>query len=264
MPSVAARRVPPRTVLPESPRRHRVIAGKGVVVRQPERRVQTLGPTGEAPAARSADGDAEACLPSDRLAGAVTAPQVADSGARAHWRRRRRPDRHLVSGASPRRPCAPPHPNRCDALLDQRPRRVDAHVPLPAVRPVATRPLQIGLVDPCSVDPYCADRYRADRYRADPYCADLYCDSPCGDCCRCQNADPNQRGAVGDPCGVGADSASPGQARPQARRTPAADTTGVRGSGGDLLSQGNCPQVPSALAGLTSVFGMGTGVALPP
>ena len=51
---------------------------------------------------------------------------------------------------------------------------------------------------------------------------------------------------------------------PQARRTPAANTTGVQGSGSDLLSQGNCPQVPSALAGLTSVFGMGTGVALPP
>jgi hypothetical protein len=34
-------------------------------------------------------------------------------------------------------------------------------------------------------------------------------------------------------------------------------------SGGDLLSQGDYPQVPSALAGLTSVFGMGTGVAPP-
>ena len=35
-------------------------------------------------------------------------------------------------------------------------------------------------------------------------------------------------------------------------------------SGGDLLSQGVFPQVPSALAGLTSVFGMETGVSLPP
>ena len=34
-------------------------------------------------------------------------------------------------------------------------------------------------------------------------------------------------------------------------------------SGDDLLSQGVSPQVPSALAGLTSVFGMGTGVTLP-
>ena len=34
-------------------------------------------------------------------------------------------------------------------------------------------------------------------------------------------------------------------------------------SGGDLLSQGESPQVPSALAGLTSVFGMGTGVTPP-
>ncbi len=34
-------------------------------------------------------------------------------------------------------------------------------------------------------------------------------------------------------------------------------------SGDVLLSQGATPQVPSALAGLTSVFGMGTGVTLP-
>ena len=34
-------------------------------------------------------------------------------------------------------------------------------------------------------------------------------------------------------------------------------------SGGDLLSQGVYPQVPSALAGLTAVFGMGTGVSPP-
>jgi hypothetical protein len=34
-------------------------------------------------------------------------------------------------------------------------------------------------------------------------------------------------------------------------------------SGDVLLSQGESPQVPSALAGLTSVFGMGTGVTLP-
>ena len=34
-------------------------------------------------------------------------------------------------------------------------------------------------------------------------------------------------------------------------------------SGGDLLSRGIAPQVPSALAGLTSVFGMGTGGSPP-
>jgi hypothetical protein len=34
-------------------------------------------------------------------------------------------------------------------------------------------------------------------------------------------------------------------------------------SGGVLLSQGISPQVPSALVGLTSVFGMGTGVTPP-
>ncbi len=37
-----------------------------------------------------------------------------------------------------------------------------------------------------------------------------------------------------------------------------------RDSGGDLLSQGVTPQVPSAQAGLTSVFGKGTGVTPPP
>ena len=37
-----------------------------------------------------------------------------------------------------------------------------------------------------------------------------------------------------------------------------------RNSGGVLLSQGVYPQVPSALAGLTAVFGMGTGVTPPP
>ena len=34
--------------------------------------------------------------------------------------------------------------------------------------------------------------------------------------------------------------------------------------GGDLLSQGAPPQVPSAQAGLTAVFDMGTGVSPPP
>src|SRR5660397_196981 len=34
--------------------------------------------------------------------------------------------------------------------------------------------------------------------------------------------------------------------------------------GGDLLSHGGNPAVPSALESLTAVFGMGTGVASPP
>ena len=37
----------------------------------------------------------------------------------------------------------------------------------------------------------------------------------------------------------------------------------IRNPGGDLLSQGASPQVPSARAGLTAVFGMGTGVSPP-
>src|SRR3954454_16815966 len=45
------------------------------------------------------------------------------------------------------------------------------------------------------------------------------------------------------------------------RRTPPATRRGRSSekSGGVLLSQGVYPQVPSALAGLTAVFGMGTG-----
>ena len=38
----------------------------------------------------------------------------------------------------------------------------------------------------------------------------------------------------------------------------------IKKSGDVLLSQGISPQVPSALTGLTSVFGMGTGVTLSP
>ena len=38
----------------------------------------------------------------------------------------------------------------------------------------------------------------------------------------------------------------------------------MRKSGDDLLSQGGYPQVPSALAVFTAVFGMGTGVSPPP
>ena len=47
------------------------------------------------------------------------------------------------------------------------------------------------------------------------------------------------------------------------RWSPAEAGLLIEKSGGDLLSQGVSPQVPSALAGLTSVFGMGTGVTPP-
>src|SRR5262245_26766832 len=48
------------------------------------------------------------------------------------------------------------------------------------------------------------------------------------------------------------------------KRAPHGFSCGARRakSGGVLLSQGVNPQVPSALTGLTSVFGMGTGVTL--
>ena len=59
---------------------------------------------------------------------------------------------------------------------------------------------------------------------------------------------------------------------PDATKRPGPGTPGSRPergrfdlekSGGDLLSQGVSPQVPSALAVFTSVFGMGTGVTPP-
>ena len=44
--------------------------------------------------------------------------------------------------------------------------------------------------------------------------------------------------------------------------TPATEVTGVsKGAGNGLLSRGLSTGVPSALLGLTTVFGMGTGVA---
>ena len=39
---------------------------------------------------------------------------------------------------------------------------------------------------------------------------------------------------------------------------------GVEEAGGDVLSHRIAPAVPSALRGLTTVFGMGTGVSLAP
>ena len=50
---------------------------------------------------------------------------------------------------------------------------------------------------------------------------------------------------------------------PGTRRRPPRTGAFFKKSGGDLLSQGDSPQVPSALVGLTSVFGMGTGVTPP-
>src|SRR6185369_12719957 len=43
---------------------------------------------------------------------------------------------------------------------------------------------------------------------------------------------------------------------------PIPSRTAKERTGGDLLSQGVAPQVPSALKGLTALFGMGRGVSL--
>ena len=47
-----------------------------------------------------------------------------------------------------------------------------------------------------------------------------------------------------------------------AARAPSRHGPQSRKTGGDLLSQGVAPQVPSALKGLTALFGMGRGVSL--
>ncbi len=74
-----------------------------------------------------------------------------------------------------------------------------------------------------------------------------------------------RRGGAGRGAGVAVDRTVTWTHEPTGeRRTPPAGAGGVLDQfGDDLLSQGVSPQVPSALAVLTSVFGMGTGVALP-
>jgi hypothetical protein len=61
----------------------------------------------------------------------------------------------------------------------------------------------------------------------------------------------------------GAARAWPGRLGRKRRVPPPGGGTRTAKSGGVLLSQGVYPQVPSALAGLTAVFGMGTGVTPP-
>ena len=51
------------------------------------------------------------------------------------------------------------------------------------------------------------------------------------------------------------------EGKTRTRATPWGGPRFSEKSGGVLLSQGVHPQVPSALTSLTSVFGMGTGVA---
>src|SRR5215217_9352701 len=54
--------------------------------------------------------------------------------------------------------------------------------------------------------------------------------------------------------------AGPGRA-PTNDEEPPEGGSSLRSNGGDLLSQGRESQVPSALRGLTALFGMGRGVA---
>ena len=67
--------------------------------------------------------------------------------------------------------------------------------------------------------------------------------------------------------GVGATKVGRGDRARTRRRTLTDSVAGSfsnEKSGGVLLSRGVSSQVPSALVGLTSVFGMGTGVTPPP
>ena len=79
-----------------------------------------------------------------------------------------------------------------------------------------------------------------------------------------------RRGALRSSIGVAIHPASVGVTRAnrvRTRRWPSRRSGRAivrRNPGGVLLSQGASPQVPSALASLTAVFGMGTGVSPPP
>jgi hypothetical protein len=75
---------------------------------------------------------------------------------------------------------------------------------------------------------------------------------------------PSRRGGrEGRPEDMSIDATAAGRRSVKRRRAPPSGRRPcVAKSGGVLLSQGVYPQVPSALTGLTAVFGMGTGVTL--
>jgi hypothetical protein len=56
----------------------------------------------------------------------------------------------------------------------------------------------------------------------------------------------------------------PSPARGEGKENPPPEGDGIEVLGNDLLSHRVTAAVPSALEGLTSVFGMGTGVSPPP
>ena len=205
-----------------------------------------LGPAGAHPAGLSADAGAVSLSSSSRHAGGAPgpeAPKVAALGGPAPPLHTHPPGRPPGSAAAQKRPCVQPRPNLSAGPLALPPRRQACHLD----EKVQTDAAHVG---PQGGDLSQVGHFDRGRTRLDD--RDLAVD-------RCHD-----RGAAAGLCEAGAGSASLLETRPRTRRTPAANTTGVQGSGSDLLSQGNCPQVPSALAGLTSVFGMGTGVALPP
>ena len=207
-----------------------------------------------------------------------SAPRPIAAGRRAAGRpvRRRAPDR---SPAGRRRSTARPAPSR----PDDRRRRPAAGGPS-AGRPVAgagrrSRPPPVGRrlagPSPPAAGARPAARSTADRARAAAALARRADLAPVG----------RPGGRTGGPPRAGAPGAAPdGPVRARRRRdgddgeasvqttesyrTQNAKKAPRRGaffkkSGGDLLSQGDSPQVPSALVGLTSVFGMGTGVTPP-
>ena len=204
------------------------------------------GPAGAHPAVLSADAVAVSSSSSSRHAGRAPgpeAPKVAALGGPAPPRHTRPPGRPPGSAEARKRPCVQPRPNRSAEPLALPPRRQVCHLDEEVQTDAAHVGRQGGGLS--GVGHFDRDRTRLDD-------RDFAVDRG------------RDQGVAAGLCEAGAGSASLHETRPRTRRTPAANTTGVQGSGSDLLSQGNCPQVPSALAGLTSVFGMGTGVALPP
>ncbi len=236
------------------------------------------------PVAHSAVDEAGCSQRDAGRAGATVAVPVACFDVQGSWQRRRHPDPHRESDEAPTLPCGPRRPNRSVALLCQRHRRPVCPSDASSAVRLGRAPDQDHAVGRCQS---CRDelarssgldsaahvgchharrlgdrgerRWIRGRRRVRPRPGD------CASALRLGRAEGAvaERAVVG-PCETGAGCLPPCEGRPRTRRTPAADATGVQGSGSDLLSQGNCPQVPSALTGLTSVFGMGTGVALPP
>lgn len=229
---------------------------------------RTDSPSTRSQTTRSFPGSGRRSRPS-----APAAPRAStrSSASRAAPRRPRLP--HLRGPATSRplsstgrglsdRPCDREPPERAGPS----PRRPPATAPLPFDVP---RPSEPALPDPLSPSPPRRTESLAPAplpFRPEPPAPDLapvlrpspsWRRPPPDRPCRLELLD-ERRLERSEP-GMAASLQSAIQDR-KSRRGPAQAGPPLEKSGGDLLSQGESTQVPSAQFGLTSVFGMGTGV----